>query len=335
MLNDKLYLQNIFVKIENNELYIQKKGIIKYGFERRINDKVIIINRTVMEDIISGKESSNVRDTGVLQIKKQRNNENMIYSTKLGLEISRIKKALYDENFNKIRKKMKKDGLSESMIFLFYGPTGTGKSMSVYSIARETGREIVEVDMGVVNGGGLVGDTERETKKIFTDYRLMCKSAEKMPILLINEADSLLTRRVSVRGHNDLTNNFKINIILDELDKFDGILFATTNLEQDFDKAMDRRFLQKIKFPMPDDKMRAIIWEQKLPVLTKADCKLLSKYLITGGIIENIARRCRIQSNLELRDPNINEVLDMARMEVKFRTEEHRSVGFLQTDELI
>ncbi len=224
---------------------------------------------------------------------------------------------------------MKNDGLNEAMTFLFYGESGTGKSMSVYEIAAYTGRDIYEVDMGTINGGGLVGDMERETKKIFTEYKNIYNKSSLAPILLINEADSIFTKRVNTKGFSYSGKNIQINIILDELDKFKGILFATTNLEQNFDKAMDRRFLQKIKIAIPDENIRTMIWKQKLPSLDINECKSLSKYGISGGVIENIARKCIIISNLELKTPKISEVIEMTRKEVGFRGENNRNVGFI------
>jgi len=330
--DDKEFVYNILIKIKNNSLLLQKNQLIEVEYEKNYKYPVIKLNIIKIDRACSYKIKNleQLGNTGVLNLRKpDKNKHKMIFPKVIEEDINRIKNALSPEKYKKIIKKMKNDGLNEAMTFLFYGESGTGKSMSVYEIAAYTGRDIYEVDMGTINGGGLVGDMERETKKIFTEYKNIYNKSSLAPILLINEADSIFTKRVNTKGFSYSGKNIQINIILDELDKFKGILFATTNLEQNFDKAMDRRFMQKIKIAIPDESIRTMIWKQKLPSLDINECKSLSKYGISGGVIENIARKCIIISNLELKTPKISEVIEMTRKEVGFRGGDNRNVGFI------
>jgi len=326
---DYFYDSELYLKLRNNEFYIQKINLIRYMPGNYKNVEMIEINSSLIKKLESGKEFDISYNTGILQERKKTNTVDMIYDKELEKEIKRITNALQEGNYERIKKRMKEDKLPESMTFLFYGPSGTGKSETVYNIAKATKRRVVEVKMGKVNGGGLVGDFERETKNIFSEYKTLCEISELTPILLINEADSLLSKRISVNIHNDKTENFRTNLILDELDKFEGILFATTNLKDDFDNAMDRRFLQKIKFNIPNERIRGLIWKQKLPLFDMEEYEQLSKYIVTGGIIDNIVRRCKIQSNLEMREPEISEVVNMLETEAGFREKSKRNVGFM------
>ena len=69
-----------------------------------------------------------------------------------------------------------------------------------------------------------VGDTEKNIKAVFEDYRHLCNSAEMAPILLFNEADAVLCKRNegAVIGVDKMENAMQ-NIILQEMENLDGI----------------------------------------------------------------------------------------------------------------
>ena len=139
------------------------------------------------------------------------------------------------------------------------------------------------------------GESEKQVKKIFDDYKLAIRNAKVAPILFINEVDGLLTKRQDI-GNNSTSAlhalNTIQNILLQEMEAFDGILFATTNLTENLDKAFDRRFLFKLKFKHPDAETSQKIWKNKLPELSSNQVKsLCHKYELTGGQIENVIRQ--------------------------------------------
>lgn len=140
------------------------------------------------------------------------------------------------------------------------------------------------------------GESEKIIKRIFTDYKVFAKECELTPILLFNEADAIISKRREV-GNSSIaqTENAIQNIILEELENFEGILIATTNLASNLDSAFERRFLFKIQFQKPDISIRARIWKSKLPFLPLQDCKLLAeKFDFSGGQIDNVLRKNEI-----------------------------------------
>lgn len=137
-----------------------------------------------------------------------------------------------------------------------------------------------------------VGESEKNIKGIFDDYRKMVKQSAKTPILLFNEADAIIGKRMvgAEKAVDKLENNIQ-NIILQEIEQLDGILIATTNLAENMDKAFERRFLYKVKFEKPDLHGRLQIWQTMIPSLNDADASFLAaRYDFSGGEIENIAR---------------------------------------------
>jgi SpoVK/Ycf46/Vps4 family AAA+-type ATPase len=94
-------------------------------------------------------------------------------------------------------------------------------------------------------------------------------------------------------------NNTIQNIVLQEMETLDGIMIATTNLEQSLDSAFERRFLYKVRFERPDVEQRKQIWKSMLPTLNDDTAQqLASSYDFSGGQIENIVRKCDVESIL-------------------------------------
>lgn len=89
-----------------------------------------------------------------------------------------------------------------------------------------------------------VGESEKNIKGIFDDYKQKVKQSVKAPILLFNEADAIIVKRQvgAERAVEKMENSIQ-NIILQEIEQLDGILIATTNLAENMDKAFERRFL--------------------------------------------------------------------------------------------
>ena len=170
-----------------------------------------------------------------------------------------------------------------------------------------------------------VGDSEKNIKALFDDYRKKVKDCKLTPILLFNEADAIINRRqeMAERGVDKMENSIQ-NIILQEMEALDGILIATTNLEQNMDKAFERRFLYKIKFNKPTVEARQHIWQSMIPSLSAdAASQLASRYDFSGGQIENIARHHAIDSILHGDEAdNLQSLIthcDQERLEKKVR----------------
>ena len=222
-----------------------------------------------------------------------------------------LKELLDETRMIEIRQQLQSKGWGLGFTCLFYGAPGTGKTESVLQLARETGRDIMQVDISSVRTKWY-GETEKLVKKVFTDYKDFVAQSEKTPILLFNEADAILSVRSELGADSTSctkTENAIQNILLQEMETFDGILIATTNLTNNLDTAFERRFLYKIKFEKPDLEAKSAIWRSLMPSLTKDDALILaSEYDFSGGEISNIARKCFINELLFKQTTSLEQI---------------------------
>jgi len=188
--------------------------------------------------------------------------------------------------------KDKRKGIDARIIF--YGSPGTGKTMTAVSLAKTLKRPILSFDCSKILSM-YVGESEKNVRKIFDDFKSLSKKAKVDPILLLNEADQFLSSRTEGPGSSaDKMHNQMQNIFLEQIEQFEGILIATTNLLDNIDKAFSRRFNYKIEFKKPGRKQRKRLWHFMLP--EKADYEEgfdvseLAKHELTGGQINLIVR---------------------------------------------
>lgn len=214
-------------------------------------------------------------------------------------QISDLAQLLDEEHYRDICNRMKDSGYRCGFTCLFYGAPGTGKTESVLQLARQTGRDIMQVNISQIKSMW-VGESEKNTKRVFDIYRAMVEKQKVTPILFFNEADAIISKRFeNVDRSVDQMYNSMQNIILQEMETLNGILIATTNLAKNFDKAFERRFLYKVRFNKPTREAREHIWRTMLPKLSDADISVLAeKYDFSGGQIENIARHYTIDTIL-------------------------------------
>lgn len=270
---------------------------------------------------------------------KERKHDDIIVSNKITektLYFNKDNQNSYDEfismlmpyNFSKIKERLKETGTRSGFASIFYGEPGTGKTESCYQIAKITGRDIIKVDMSSMRSKWW-GEDEKNVKAIFTNYKSILQDSKLEPILLLNEADAIIGKRLDVTGTNGaiLTSiNATQNIILDELETFEGILIATTNLTQNMDGAFERRFLHKIKFEKPSKENKAKIWQSLLNISEEDALQLASKYDFSGGNIENISRKQIVNNILYGKEYNIETLIKFCDDEKLFNSS--RPIGF-------
>jgi SpoVK/Ycf46/Vps4 family AAA+-type ATPase len=227
-------------------------------------------------------------------------------------QINTLFSLLEDKKLTSIRKRLEKANLRKGFNCLFYGAPGTGKTETALQLARATGRDIMQVDISSIRDKWY-GETEKIVKSIFENYAQLVKRSPKIPILLINEADAILSVRTSIGGSNpsiDKTENAIQNILLEAMENIDGIMIATTNLTCNLDSAFDRRFLYKVEFHQPSVEAKTHIWKVFLPDLNTADARWLARsFDFSGGQIENIARKVMVDHLL------FGDTPDLARIE--------------------
>jgi AAA+ superfamily predicted ATPase len=248
-----------------------------------------------------------------IELKEDQRDKNLLYPDKIGekelfyeSEFSEKIRELFEffgeSRFKEIQNRLKEKGMKTGFSCLFYGKPGTGKTETVYQIAKATGRPIYSVDLSQIRDKW-VGESEKRLKSIFTRYKKMTRRKDT-PILLFNEADGIIgTRMKSLDSSVDKMENTMQNILLQELEDFEGILIATTNLEGNLDTAFERRFLYKLEFPKPGPEVRAKIWMSKIDELQGEDAYSLAKeFDLSGGQIDNIARKLLVNQILRGED---------------------------------
>ena len=219
----------------------------------------------------------------------------MFYTRDNQAQVDRLAQLLEEKKFRDVCRRIRQRGMRTGFACLFYGSPGTGKTETVMQLARQMKRNVMVVDFSQIRSKW-VGDSEKNIKGVFTRYREMCTRMRRKPILLFNEADAVInTRQEQATRSVDKMENTMQNIILEEMEQFDGIMIATTNLAQNMDPAFERRFLYKIQFERPDASVRANLWQVMIPELDTEECQALGeKFDFSGGQIENVARKYAI-----------------------------------------
>lgn len=312
--DDDIRFRDIEDLYDNKADFTNAKGKLRSG-EHKLQNKKLIEHKCVdgLADVTRYKMTETAKRELLAEMKINETEEklaNMLEAGKLTekqlffpkdiqRQVEELGSFLQPENYQKIQERMKEKGFRYGFACLFYGSPGTGKTETVYQLAKKTGRNIMVVDVPQLKSMW-VGQSEKNVKALFDRYREQVKRAKLTPILLFNEADAIIGKRKNgAENAVDKMENSLQNIILQEMEQLDGIMIATTNLQQNMDKAFERRFLYKIKFDKPTEEARASIWHSMIPDLSELDIHTLaSKYDFSGGQIENIARHYAIDTIL-------------------------------------
>ena len=173
------------------------------------------------------------------------------------------------------------------LAFNFAGPPGTGKTICAEAIAHALGKKLLIVDYAEAESMWL-GETP---KNIVSAFRA---ASEQNAVLFFDEADAIATRRSAGTGTApDRERNLTVNVLLRELETFNGIVIFATNLAANFDRAFERRIRTHVLFEIPGSEERARIWRlqihpTKTPLASDVDFnQLAERYVATGGDIKN------------------------------------------------
>jgi len=240
-----------------------------------------------------------------------------------------------DKNvINRLRQwgiKDKRKGIEAKIIF--YGVAGTGKTLTALAMAKSLKKDVLSFDCSKILSM-YVGESEKNVRSIFDKYYELREQTKSEPVLLLNEADQFLSGRSTGSGSgSDKMHNQMQNIFLEQIEKFDGILIATTNLLENLDKAFSRRFNYKIEFIKPNKKQRLELWEKllpsNLPLSKDFDMNELVKYDLTGGqielVIKNTAYKIAVSSEPIF---NVKDFEEQITKEQKGQFDSENKVGF-------
>lgn len=254
----------------------------------------------------------------------------LFFNADVNAQVERLANLLQPQNFKNVTANLDKHGMRKGFACLFYGSPGTGKTETVYQLARATGRDIFPVNVDQIKSMW-VGQSEKNIKTAFATYKEMCSKKKVQPILLFNEADAIFgIRREGAENAVDKMENAIQNIILQEMESMEGILIATTNLTDNIDKAFERRFLYKIEFKRPEISVRVKIWESMIPGLTdEVAVKLASEFDFSGGQIENISRMKAVDAVLTGNESlDYSSMAEYCRSETLKRADSMKRIGF-------
>jgi hypothetical protein len=306
----------------SNDLF--EKGLIEYiGNDGLKDTKSVMVSQKARDELLADFDLQGIGDrnkNGLIpcaELKEKR----LFYNEKEAAQIKRLASLLREDNFKNIVDRLSDSNMRTGFACLFSGSPGTGKTETAYQLARDTGRDIMPVEISKTKSMWF-GQSEKIIKSIFDRYRSRVRRSQKMgekePILLFNEADAVIGKRRQI-GESNLaqTENTIQNIILEEMEKFEGILIATTNLAGNMDAAFERRFLFKIEFEKPNLEVRKNIWQNLLPELPLKNCgELAYTFDLSGGQIENIARKFTVETVLNGTTPNFETVVGFCREEL-------------------
>ncbi|MGZ8469646.1 MAG: ATP-binding protein [Gemmatirosa sp.] len=173
------------------------------------------------------------------------------------------------------------------LAFNFAGPPGTGKTICAEAIAHALGKQLLVVNYSVVESMW-AGETAKNVAAVFRT------AAEDDAVLFFDEADAIAGRRTaSARQAMEREANTVVNVLLRELESFNGVVVFATNLAANFDPAFERRIRTHVLFEMPGREERERIWQVQLhplhtPLSADVDfAALAERYPASGGDIKN------------------------------------------------
>ena len=150
---------------------------------------------------------------------------------------------------------LKNDSEASDFTILLHGKPGTGKTEFAYQLAKTIGIDVMQLNFSEIQSKW-IGETEKNLQMVFDAYHQRKTIAERPVILLLNEADGMMNKRVAVHVSNDSFHNQVQTKFLELLESFSGILIATTNQTQNIDEAFQRRFLYRQEITLPDANTR-------------------------------------------------------------------------------
>ncbi|MFL5764180.1 MAG: ATP-binding protein [Bacteroidia bacterium] len=183
--------------------------------------------------------------------------------------------------------------LNSSFTCLFYGPSGSGKTLAVQLLGKTLGIDVFRIDLSMVVSK-YVGETEKNLAYLFD------RAKGKNWILFFDEADALFGKRTDISDAKDKWANLEMSYLLQRMEEHNGLTILASNLKNNIDTAMSRRFQSVLFFNRPDKRERVQLWKKLLPPPFKYDAKLsfdeLGKYELTGGNITNIIKSACLEA---------------------------------------
>lgn len=320
--------------MECGEHPLFREGLLEHKCEDGMaNTSVFVASSYLKDEVLKDVVVPNHAEKGSPKMNGVKSHKDIVpkslfYNESEHSQIERLRSILSQEQLPTIQQRLKEKGMRTGVCVLMHGHPGTGKTATAYEIARQTGRDIIQVQVTDFKDK-YVGESEAKLKRIFCNYRKCCENSETMPILLLNEGDAILGKRLENVEHGaEQMMNALQNILLEEMENLEGIMIVTTNLTVNLDKAFERRFIFKILFEKPTTEVKAQIWQSMVDNLNEEDATQLARlYDVTGGEIENIARKSTMEYVLTGKEADL-EMIKMFTQQEKLESSRRKTIGF-------
>jgi AAA+ superfamily predicted ATPase len=198
---------------------------------------------------------------------------------------------------------------------LFYGPSGTGKTLTAALLGKEFKKEVYRIDLSQIVSK-YIGETEKNLESVFR------RAESKNWILFFDEADALFGKRTSVQSSHDKYANQEVSYLLQRVEDYPGLLILASNFKTNLDEAFLRRFHAVIHFPMPNAAERLQLWQKAMPASLLPDDtvqlqELAKQYEMSGASILNAVQYAAL-SAFATKQPKLSKahLLDGIRKEL-------------------
>ncbi|MGE3683118.1 MAG: ATP-binding protein [Bdellovibrionales bacterium] len=241
--------------------------------------------------------------------------KDLIFAPEQEVEFRRVIASIRDRGFVLREWGFSQDfSTHEGVNVLFFGASGTGKTLSANVMAFELGRTMHKIELSSLISK-YVGETEKNIEKVFKDL------VGPSTLVLFDEAEALFAQRSEQKSSNDRFSNIEINYLLQRMEMHDGIVVLATNLERNIDPAFFRRFDYSIRFSLPAARERRRMWQSSFPArapLGTIDFDLLAeKMKISGASIRKIALNAALSAKGDSGQIEMEHIVAAAEMEHK------------------
>jgi Cdc6-like AAA superfamily ATPase len=162
-------------------------------------------------------------------------------------------------------------GYGTGLVLLFYGPSGTGKTMLAKALANKLDKVIFTIGIKSLQ----FHQIDDVIKYIFKEARL------RGGIVFFDECDDIFAEDAEMS-----------RLLLIEIEKADCITILATNKPFRLDHSLERRITMKVPFVFPNENLRRRIWQELVPRNVRLDPdvnfdRLARNYNFNGGLIKN------------------------------------------------
>lgn len=148
-----------------------------------------------------------------------------------------------------------------SLIALFTGSPGTGKTMAAQVIAASLKLDLFRIDLSSVVSK-YIGESSKNID------RILARAKSMNVVLFFDEADSLFGKRTEIKDAHDRYANTETNYLLQAIEEYPGIIILASNKKTNIDSGFMRRLRYVVDFLKPDGAQRFQLWRRLVGELT-------------------------------------------------------------------